>query len=357
MNGMPITLEKAWQICKKKVVNYRIRFSDINTLAKVNSFTPKDLKVIYTALDQHSVFVINDVKGDCKDSISLYLTETSSHKLLTKEEEQALMKTYHEGKKADATPEEKIAANEAWEMMILSNLRLVISVAKKHNGSGMSFMDLVQEGNLGLIKAIDKFDYKRGLKFSTYATWWILQAISRSTMEKSRIVRVPIHVVEELNKLNRIKNQYVAKNQKDATDEELCQLMNITPEKLMFLKSVAVDAVSLDTPTGESEDSTLGDFVEDTKWGGVEDQVDKNLQAEQIAELISKLPMRMQFVIRHRFGFSTGEVETLESVGKQMHVTRERVRQIERAALKRLYEMYTALHEDESLEKKKASEK
>lgn len=294
-----------------------------------------------------AISVVGNMSEDYTSSVSTYLAETGLHRLLTKEEEQVLMKIYEEGKRAGATLEMQKAAQKAWEKMILFNLRLVVSVAKKHTGSGMLFMDLIQEGNLGLIKAIDKFDYKRGLKFSTYATWWILQAISRSAMEKGRAIRVPIHIVEDLNKLNRIKARFLEEHQEEITDEELAQLMDVTPKRLSFLKTVASDAISLDMPAGESEELTLGDFIEDTKYETVEDQVNKNLQAEQIVGLLNKLPMKMQFVIRHRFGFSTGEVETLEEVGQQMHVTRERVRQIEKAALQKLHVMYVEQYGEE----------
>lgn len=289
------------------------------------------------------------------DSVSQYLKESGSHSLLTAEEEKFLIQTYQQGKQEGATQEEMEKSREAWQTIITANLRLVISIAKKYSVNGMDLMDLVQEGNIGLIKAIDKFECERGFKFSTYATWWIRQAITRGVADQARMIRLPMHILEDYNKLCRLKKEFRDENQERITDEELGKQMGISTHKVDFLKTVTKDVASLDIPIGENEDTTLGDLIEDKRGLSLEEQVNQNLRAEHIRRLIKYLPPRHQYVIRHRFGFATGEVETLEEVGNYLHVTRERIRQIEGNAIRALYDLYIRFYgEDDSLHTKKS---
>lgn len=270
------------------------------------------------------------------DPVKMYLKEIGALPLLTSEEEIVLAKTVEAGMRADALPEEKEAAREAKKELADRNLRLVVSIAKKYLGRGLQFLDLIQEGNLGLLKAVDKFDYTKGYKFSTYATWWIRQAITRAIADQARTIRVPVHMVETINKLNRISRQLLQENGREATNEELAKAMGVSLAKVREVKKIAQDPISLETPIGEKEDSHLGDFIEDHEAIAPDDAVGSILLREQIEELLTGLTERERQVLELRFGLKDGKTRTLEEVGKYFDVTRERIRQIEGKALSKL---------------------
>lgn len=270
------------------------------------------------------------------DPVKMYLKEIGALPLLTSEEEIVLAKTVEAGMRADALPEEKKAAREAKKELADRNLRLVVSIAKKYLGRGLQFLDLIQEGNLGLLKAVDKFDYTKGYKFSTYATWWIRQAITRAIADQARTIRVPVHMVETINKLNRISRQLLQENGREATNEELAKAMGVSLAKVREVKKIAQDPISLETPIGEKEDSHLGDFIEDHEAIAPDDAAGSILLREQIEELLTGLTERERQVLELRFGLKDGKTRTLEEVGKYFDVTRERIRQIEGKALSKL---------------------
>lgn len=270
------------------------------------------------------------------DPVKMYLKEIGALPLLTSEEEIVLAKTVEAGMRADALPEEKEAAREAKKELADRNLRLVVSIAKKYLGRGLQFLDLIQEGNLGLLKAVDKFDYTKGYKFSTYATWWIRQAITRAIADQARTIRVPVHMVETINKLNRISRQLLQENGREATNEELAKAMGVSLAKVREVKKIAQDPISLETPIGEKEDSHLGDFIEDHEAIATDDAAGSILLREQIEELLTGLTERERQVLELRFGLKDGKTRTLEEVGKYFDVTRERIRQIEGKALSKL---------------------
>lgn len=270
------------------------------------------------------------------DPVKMYLKEIGALPLLTSEEEIVLAKTVEAGMRADALPEEKEAAREAKKELADRNLRLVVSIAKKYLGRGLQFLDLIQEGNLGLLKAVDKFDYTKGYKFSTYATWWIRQAITRAIADQARTIRVPVHMVETINKLNRISRQLLQENGREATNEELAKAMGVSLAKVREVKKIAQDPISLETPIGEKEDSHLGDFIEDHEAIAPDDAAGSILLCEQIEELLTGLTERERQVLELRFGLKDGKTRTLEEVGKYFDVTRERIRQIEGKALSKL---------------------
>lgn len=270
------------------------------------------------------------------DPVKMYLKEIGALPLLTSEEEIVLAKTVEAGMRADALPEEKEAALEAKRELADRNLRLVVSIAKKYLGRGLQFLDLIQEGNLGLLKAVDKFDYTKGYKFSTYATWWIRQAITRAIADQARTIRVPVHMVETINKLNRISRQLLQENGREATNEELAKAMGVSLAKVREVKKIAQDPISLETPIGEKEDSHLGDFIEDHEAIAPDDAAGSILLREQIEELLTGLTERERQVLELRFGLKDVKTRTLEEVGKYFDVTRERIRQIEGKALSKL---------------------
>lgn len=270
------------------------------------------------------------------DPVKMYLKEIGALPLLTSEEEIVLAKTVEAGMRVDALPKEKEAAREAKKELADRNLRLVVSIAKKYLGRGLQFLDLIQEGNLGLLKAVDKFDYTKGYKFSTYATWWIRQAITRAIADQARTIRVPVHMVETINKLNRISRQLLQENGREATNEELAKAMGVSLAKVREVKKIAQDPISLETPIGEKEDSHLGDFIEDHEAIAPDDAAGSILLREQIEELLTGLTERERQVLELRFGLKDGKTRTLEEVGKYFDVTRERIRQIEGKALSKL---------------------
>ena len=270
------------------------------------------------------------------DPVKMYLKEIGAVSLLTADEEVTLAKAIEAGDREEATPEEKAKGEAARKALSDANLRLVVSIAKKYLGRGLQFLDLIQEGNLGLLKAVEKFDYKKGYKFSTYATWWIRQAITRAIADQARTIRVPVHMVETINKLNRISRQLLQEKGREATNEELAKAMGITPEKVRDIKKIAQDPISLETPIGEKEDSHLGDFIEDHEAVAPDEAAGSILLREQIDELLNTMTDRERQVLELRFGLHDGKTRTLEEVGKHFDVTRERIRQIEGKALNKL---------------------
>ena len=271
-----------------------------------------------------------------EDPVRMYLKEIGAIKLLTGSQEIELAKLVEKGSFDDATGRDKLAADEAKKALSDANLRLVVSIAKKYLGRGLQFLDLIQEGNLGLLKAVDKFDYTKGFKFSTYATWWIRQAITRAIADQARTIRVPVHMVETINKLNRISRQLLQEKGREATNEELAKAMGVSVVKIREVKKIAQDPISLETPIGEKEDSHLGDFIEDHEAIAPDDAAGSILLREQIDELLRELTDRERQVLEFRFGLKDGRPRTLEEVGKYFDVTRERIRQIEGKALTKL---------------------
>lgn len=274
--------------------------------------------------------------GGVSDPVRLYLRECGSNPLLSAEQEMNLAKIIEKGKQEGATEEEKQAAMDAKKEMANANLRLVVSIAKKYPGRGMPFLDLIQEGNIGLLKAVDKFDYTKGYKFSTYATWWIRQAITRSIADQARTIRVPVHMVETINKMNRVGRRFLQEHGREASNEELSKEMGISVEKIREAKKAAQGPISLETPIGEKEDSHLGDFIEDQKTASPEDEAAATMRREQVYKMLDTLTEREKGVLALRFGMDDGTPRTLEEVGKHFGVTRERIRQIEGKALKKL---------------------
>ncbi|WP_300526043.1 RNA polymerase sigma factor RpoD [Aminiphilus sp.] len=258
------------------------------------------------------------------DPVRMYLREIGKIPLLTPDEEVTLAKLVEAG-----DPRGKSALVEA-------NLRLVVSIAKKYIGRGMLFLDLIQEGNLGLIRAVEKFDYRKGYKFSTYATWWIRQAITRAIADQARTIRIPVHMVETINKLIRVSRQLVQRLGREPTAEEIAQEMEIQSEKVEEIQRIAQEPVSLETPIGEEEDSQLGDFLEDKDLPSPEEAVASQLLREQLDDMLEDLTEREREVLRLRFGLEDGHPYTLEEVGRRFGVTRERIRQIEAKALRKL---------------------
>ena len=258
------------------------------------------------------------------DPVKMYLKEIGKVPLLTKEEEQELGKRMEEG---DESAKQELAA---------ANLRLVVSIAKKYVGRGMLFLDLIQEGNLGLIKAVEKFDYTKGYKFSTYATWWIRQAITRSIADQARTIRVPVHMVETINKLIRVARHLVQELGREPTVDEIADEMDMDPDKVREVKKIAQEPVSLETPIGEEEDSYLGDFIEDEDAPSPSAAASFMLLQDQLDDVLDSLTDREKRVLELRFGVEDGRSRTLEEVGKEFGVTRERIRQIEAKALRKL---------------------
>ncbi|WP_425446090.1 RNA polymerase sigma factor RpoD [Dethiothermospora halolimnae] len=258
------------------------------------------------------------------DPVRMYLKEIGKVPLLTSDEEKYLAEKMEQG------------SEEAARRLAEANLRLVVSIAKRYVGRGMLFLDLIQEGNLGLIKAVEKFDYKKGYKFSTYATWWIRQAITRAIADQARTIRIPVHMVETINKLIRVSRQLLQELGRDPQPEEIAKEMNLDVEKVREILKIAQEPVSLETPIGEEEDSHLGDFIEDLQAQAPAEAATFTLLKEQLVDVLDTLTPREQKVLRLRFGLDDGRARTLEEVGKEFDVTRERIRQIEAKALRKL---------------------
>lgn len=368
-------LEKWIQELKKKSHDGLVANKDIMELISTHNLGEEDLSALYEALHIHQLEVdFNEEVDDSfdfmdeeesaelvkeaeeaeaeaeedtpvpdldnaisiDDPVKMYLKEIGALPLLTSEEEIVLAKMVEAGMRKEATSEEKEAALDAKKELADRNLRLVVSIAKKYLGRGLQFLDLIQEGNLGLLKAVDKFDYTKGYKFSTYATWWIRQAITRAIADQARTIRVPVHMVETINKLNCISRQLLQENGREATNEELAKAMGVSLAKVREVKKIAQDPISLETPIGEKEDSHLGDFIEDHEAIAPDDAAGSILLREQIEELLTGLTERERQVLELRFGLKDGKTRTLEEVGKYFDVTRERIRQIEGKALSKL---------------------
>ena len=262
------------------------------------------------------------------DPVRMYLKEIGKVPLLTAEEEVEIAKKLESG-----TPEEK---EEAKRKLSEANLRLVVSIAKRYVGRGMLFLDLIQEGNLGLIKAVEKFDYRKGFKFSTYATWWIRQAITRAIADQARTIRIPVHMVETINKLIRVSRQLLQEYGREPSPEEIAKEMGISESKVREIIKIAQEPVSLETPIGEEEDSHLGDFLADEETPAPAEAASFALMKEQLLDVLDTLTPREEKVLRLRFGLDDGHQRTLEEVGREFKVTRERIRQIEAKALRKL---------------------
>ena len=258
------------------------------------------------------------------DPVRMYLKEIGVVPLLTNEEEQELAVLVEQG---DLEAKQRLAE---------ANLRLVVSIAKRYVGRGMQFLDLIQEGNMGLMKAVDKFDYTKGFKFSTYATWWIRQAITRAIADQARTIRIPVHMVETINKLVREQRNLLQELGQDPTPEQIAERMDMTPDKVREILKIAQEPVSLETPIGEEDDSHLGDFIEDEVIENPVDYTTRIVLREQLDEVLDTLTDREENVLRLRFGLDDGKMRTLEDVGKVFNVTRERIRQIEAKALRKL---------------------
>jgi len=282
----------------------------------------KDISEVDYETEDIEISVPDGVSVD--DPVRMYLKEIGKVPLLTVDEEIELAKGMEQG---DDECKRKLAE---------ANLRLVVSIAKRYVGRGLQFLDLIQEGNLGLIKAVDKFDYTKGYKFSTYATWWIRQAITRSIADQARTIRIPVHMVETINKYTRVSRQLVHELGRDPTPEEIAKEMNMTEDKVREIMKINQDPVSLETPIGEEEDSHLGDFIPDEDALAPADAAAFTLLKEQLMSVLDTLTPREKKVLKLRFGLDDGRARTLEEVGKEFNVTRERIRQIESKALRKL---------------------
>ena len=273
--------------------------------------------------DAAETVAVND-NAAMDDPVKVYLKEIGRVPLLTAEEEQVLAMRIADG---DQQAKQRLAE---------ANLRLVVSIAKRYVGRGMQFLDLIQEGNLGLIKAVEKFDYTKGYKFSTYATWWIRQAITRSIADQARTIRIPVHMVETITKVKKVSSQLLHENGHEPTPQEIADRLGITVDRVREILRISQDPVSLETPIGEEEDSHLGDFIPDEDAPAPAEAASRTLLKEQLSEILGTLTPREEKVLRLRFGLEDGRSRTLEEVGKEFNVTRERIRQIEAKALRKL---------------------
>lgn len=309
-------------------------------------FDPEQLEKLYDNLEQQGIEIVEDMGdikiddidlGDGKDSdfvadgavtvddpVKVYLKEIGRVPLLSSEEEIDLAIRIANG---DVQAKQRLSE---------ANLRLVVSIAKRYLGRGMQFLDLIQEGNLGLIKAVDKFDYTKGFKFSTYATWWIRQAITRAIADQARTIRIPVHMVETINKVKKVQSQLLHQNGHEPTPDEIADELDLPVDKVREIMRVAQEPVSLETPIGEEEDSHLGDFIPDDDAPAPADAASHTMLREQLSDVLSTLTPREEKVLRLRFGLEDGRSRTLEEVGKEFNVTRERIRQIEAKALRKL---------------------
>ena len=343
------TTKKVKDIVEKAKEKGKITYGELAT--KLGDINPEQIDKVFDAFEEMGVDVlkddfdeepdveelekVEDIKVEdintmnfdginIDDPVRMYLREIGKIPLLSFDEELELAKRVING---DEEAKQKLAE---------SNLRLVVSIAKKYVGRGMLFLDLIQEGNMGLIKAVEKFDYTKGYKFSTYATWWIRQAITRAIADQARTIRIPVHMVETINKLIRTSRHLLQQLGREPTPEEIAQEMEIPVEKVMEIQKIAQDPVSLETPIGEEDDSHLGDFIQDEDSPAPQDSAAYTLLKEQLEEVMNTLTPREAKVLKLRFGLEDGRARTLEEVGREFQVTRERIRQIEAKALRKL---------------------
>lgn len=332
---------------KKNVIEYQeIQgfFSDIELDAEkydkiLDTLEENKVDVLRIADDEEVLIIDDDEKIEeeieeidltfldsvnIEDPVRMYLKEIGKVPLLSAEDE------------IDLAKKMELGDEEAKKRLAEANLRLVVSIAKRYVGRGMLFLDLIQEGNLGLIKAVEKFDYRKGYKFSTYATWWIRQAITRAIADQARTIRIPVHMVETINKLARIQRQLTLELNREPSEDELAKKMNMSVEKIRDIYKISQDPVSLETPIGEEEDSHLGDFIKDERNMSPEEYATNEMLKDEISEVLETLTEREEKVIRLRFGLEDGKSRTLEEVGQMFGVTRERIRQIEAKALRKL---------------------
>ena len=342
--------DKVKDIVQKAKKKGKITYGEL--ASELNEVNPEQMDKVFDAFEELGVDILKDDDADLEpdiedleevenikiddfdfasmegisvdDPVRMYLREIGKIPLLSYEEELDLAKRILEG---DEDAKQKLAE---------SNLRLVVSIAKKYVGRGMLFLDLIQEGNMGLIKAVEKFDYTKGYKFRTYATWWIRQAITRAIADQARTIRIPVHMVETINKLIRTSRHLLQQNGREPTPEEIAKEMDISVEKVMEIQKIAQDPVSLETPIGEEDDSHLGDFIQDEDSPAPQDSAAYTLLKEQLDDVMKTLTPREAKVLRLRFGLEDGKARTLEEVGREFMVTRERIRQIEAKALRKL---------------------
>ncbi len=341
--------EKVQEIVKKAKAKGKITYEEL--AKELENTNPDQIDKVFDAFEEIGVNILNDDFEDepdiddlkevenlkldeitetsyegisVDDPVRMYLREIGKIPLLSYDKELELAKRILEGDE------------EAKQELAEANLRLVVSIAKKYVGRGMLFLDLIQEGNMGLIKAVEKFDYTKGFKFSTYATWWIRQAITRAIADQARTIRIPVHMVETINRLIRTSRHLLQQLGREPTPEEIAKEMDMSVEKVMEIQKIAQDPVSLETPIGEEDDSHLGDFIQDEDSPAPQDAASYTLLREQLEEVMKTLTPREAKVLRLRFGLDDGKARTLEEVGKEFDVTRERIRQIEAKALRKL---------------------
>ena len=335
-----ISEQKLQELVNAIIGEYKMKGSISTTalceIVEKVDITPEQLDFVYKALKDVSIQVVDESERDRElfeqalsdvgldDPVKMYLKDIGQVPLLTTDEELELAQKMSEGQEA------------AKKRLSEANLRLVVSIAKRYVGRGMLFLDLIQEGNLGLMKAVEKFDYQKGFKFSTYATWWIRQSITRAIADQARTIRIPVHMVETINRLVREQRLLLQELGREPTLEELAERMGVSIERVSEIQKIAQDPVSLETPIGEEEDSHLGDFIEDDKTPTASDSVASTMLKEQIARVLDTLTPREEKVLRLRYGIDDGRPRTLEEVGKEFNVTRERIRQIEAKALRKL---------------------
>lgn len=349
LEAYKVTLEKKRNVKRDLLERGKkrgyITFREINSALEGYEVTADELEKIYDKFESENVELVEDMEKELEeievtkeeledlsvpegisidDHVKMYLKEIGKVDLLTAEEETDLARRMSEG---DEVAKKKLAE---------ANLRLVVSIAKRYVGRGMLFLDLIQEGNLGLIRAVDKFDYTKGYKFSTYATWWIRQAITRAIADQARTIRIPVHMVETINKLVRVSRQLVQELGREPTPEELAKGLNMSVEKVREISKISQEPVSLETPIGEEEDSHLGDFIPDDDAPAPSEAASYVLLKEQLVDVLKTLTDREAKVLKLRFGLIDGRQRTLEEVGKEFDVTRERIRQIEAKALRKL---------------------
>ena len=337
---MNLSDQKLNEILKKIIEDHQAKGSiTTNSLCDIMEkyeTTPNQMDYVYKSIAEAGIQIIDEAERDNElyeqalsdigldDPVKMYLKDIGRVPLLSADDEIELARRMQEGDE------------EAKKKLSEANLRLVVSIAKRYVGRGMLFLDLIQEGNLGLMKAVEKFDYQKGFKFSTYATWWIRQAITRAIADQARTIRIPVHMVETINKLTRVSRILLQKYGREPTPAEIAQEMNISEERVREIQKIAQDPVSLETPIGEEEDSHLGDFIEDDRAVTPSDSVSSTMLKETLLSVLNSLTPREEKVLRRRYGVDDGRPRTLEEVGKEFNVTRERIRQIETKALRKL---------------------